>query len=288
MFGYVKPDNPNMYVKDTVLYRSLYCGLCKAIGKTCGTRARFCLSYDLTFLSALLHNIVNIDVKIEKQRCIIHWFKKRPVAVPDALTERIARLNLILTFHKLNDDVIDSNKGRIKRWFFKRAYKKAVKSEPQLDQIAKKYYAELLNYEKSNGDSVDLSADAFSTMMQLIVCEIVNDNDNIHLNSLAYNLGKWVYLIDALDDFEEDVKKGNYNVFANAFNDSKTKCHLIENHGLELQTIFAQILSDIAENGQALDYKFNHDLTDNIMFRGLNSQTKNIMECKKCKKITKS
>ena len=52
-----------MYVKDGVLYKALYCGLCKSIGGSCGQRARFALSYDMTFLSALLHNIKGTDVK---------------------------------------------------------------------------------------------------------------------------------------------------------------------------------------------------------------------------------
>ena len=108
MFGYVKTDLPNMYVKDTVLYKAMYCGLCKGIGKVCGHKGRLVLNYDLTFLSVLAHNLADLDVKIEKQRCIIHHIRKRPVAIPDSLTERIAALNVILAHYKLNDDVVDS------------------------------------------------------------------------------------------------------------------------------------------------------------------------------------
>ena len=71
-----------MYVKDTVLYKAMYCGLCKGIGCSCGTKGRFLLNYDLTFLSLFVHNVLNVDVKVEKQHCIIHHVKKRPVAVP--------------------------------------------------------------------------------------------------------------------------------------------------------------------------------------------------------------
>ena len=67
MFGYIRPDIPYMYVKDGVLYKALYCGLCKSIGGSCGQRARMGLSYDMTFLSAILHNMMHCDVKIEKK-----------------------------------------------------------------------------------------------------------------------------------------------------------------------------------------------------------------------------
>ena len=59
MFGYVKTDLPNMYVKDTVLYKAMYCGLCKGIGKVCGQKGRLALNYDLTFLSVFVHNILD-------------------------------------------------------------------------------------------------------------------------------------------------------------------------------------------------------------------------------------
>ena len=72
MFGYIKTDLPNMYIKDTVLYQAMYCSLCKGIGQTCGQKARFVLNYDLTFLSVLLHNVADVDVKVEKQHCVIH------------------------------------------------------------------------------------------------------------------------------------------------------------------------------------------------------------------------
>ena len=77
MFGYIRPDDPFLYKKDDVLYNAMYCGLCKAIGKLCGQTARFGLTFDITFLSVLLHNLCDKDVKIEKKHCIAHMIKKK-------------------------------------------------------------------------------------------------------------------------------------------------------------------------------------------------------------------
>lgn len=287
MFGYVKTDLPNMYVKDTILYKATYCGLCKGIGKACGCKGRLTLNYDLTFLSVFLHNYLGIDFKIERQRCIIHHIVKRPVAVPDALTERIGSLNVILAYHKLNDDVIDSNKGRFKRSFFKSAYKRAKKNEPVLDKIVAKRYKELLEYEKTNGDSVDISADYFGLMMQELVSELVGDKTCEALSELSYFLGKWIYLIDALDDFDKDIKKNNFNIFVNLYSNIKDKDTLIKEKGSELIYTFGFILSKIEELSKQLKYNFNHDLLDNVLIRGLKVQTKQIMENEKCKNTTK-
>ena len=287
MFGYVKTDFPNMYLKDVVLYKAMYCGLCKGIGKTCGQKARLLLNYDLTFLSVFAHNILDTDVKIEKQRCIIHHIKKRPVAIPDKITERIACLNVILAHHKLNDDVLDSGKGRFKRAIFNASYKRAKKLEPKFDEIVKARYSELINYEKTNGESIDISADFFGRMMQEIVVELLGEICTENINKLSYNLGKWIYLIDALDDFDKDKKKGNYNVFVNSYPNVQNKESLIKENGKSLFLIFGSILNDIEVLAKQLEYKFNHDLINNILMFGLKSKTKQIMENKKCKNITK-
>ncbi len=287
MFGYVKTDFPNLYVKDVTLYKAMYCGLCKGIGKACGQRGRLALNYDLTFLSVLLHNLMDIDVKIESQHCIIHRIKKRPVAIVDSLTLRIAALNIILARYKLNDDVLDDGKGKLKRALLAKAYKKAKKQEPRLDEIVKASYKSLTDYEKTNGDSVDISADSFGVMMTSVVKELAGEICDQNLCDLAYGLGKWIYLIDALDDFDKDIKRKSFNVFVNANPHIKSKAEFIEKNKQELINIFGGLLGDIAECAKNLKYKFNHDLTDNVLLSGLRIQTRNILENVKCENITK-
>jgi hypothetical protein len=234
-----------------------------------------------------VHNILDVDVTVEKQRCIIHQIKKRPVAIPDAITERNAALNVILAHHKFADDIIDSGKGRFSRSFFLSAYKKAKNKEPVLDEIVAKRYSDLLKYEKTNGDSIDLSADPFANMMQDIVKELVGELADENVQAISYDLGKWVYLIDALDDFDKDKKKGNFNVFVNSYKDISDKESLIKEKGSEIIFVFGMLLSNIKNNSLKLKFKFNHDLIDNILLRGLPMQTKQVMENKKCKNTMK-
>lgn len=278
MFGYVKTDMPNMYVKDTVLYKAMYCGLCKSIGKQCGLRCRFLLNYDLAFLSALMHNVLGKDVCVEKRRCIIHPIIKRPMAGITDLSERIAALNVILAYYKLCDDVADDKKGRLARSLIKKGYKRALKKEPLLDGLVKKEYDTLRALEKEKCDSVDRVSDCFANIVSGCVKIIAGDRAEENLLTLSYNVGKWIYLIDAIDDFDKDVKKKNYNVFAAMHSDVKTKRELLNFYGKEITEIFYDILGEISERTKNLKYNFNHDLTDNILLRGLSVQTKQIME----------
>ncbi len=163
MFGYIQPDIPYLYFKDATLYKALYCGLCKSIGRSCGQTARFGLSYDMTFLSALLHNIKNTDVTIEKQRCAANIFTRRPMALDDGITKTVACLNTLLTYYKLTDDILDEHKGRISRAFFKRGYKKAKALHPDAAEIVKARMAELTGSSAvGNGSSVPRQEDGAS------------------------------------------------------------------------------------------------------------------------------
>ncbi len=287
MFGYIKSDFPNLYVKDVRLYKAMYCGLCKSIGKICGTNGRFTLNYDLAFLSILIHNLSDVDVKIEDQNCIIHPFAKRPIAISDSLTESIAALNVILAHYKICDDVFDSGKGKFKRTLLASSYKRAKKSQPELDKLVSNMYKKLVEYEKTNGESIDISADPFGNMILEIVKLLLGENSTAEVESLSYSLGKWIYLIDALDDFDKDIKNKNFNVFVNAYKDASTKEELIQKHGVDISIIFGSLLDEIALLSTKLNYKFNHDLINNVLLFGLKNQTKQIMENKKCKNTTK-
>ena len=54
MFGYVKIYKPDLKVAEYETYRSIYCGLCRQLGKHYVALARMTLSFDLTFLSTLM------------------------------------------------------------------------------------------------------------------------------------------------------------------------------------------------------------------------------------------
>ena len=76
-------------------------------------------------------------------------------------------------------------------------------------------------------------------------------------------------------------------MFINAYSDVLDKETLIKEKGNDLIIVFSAILNKIYELSTKLNYKFNHDLTDNVLQRGLGFQTKTIMENKKCKNTTK-
>ena len=127
MFGYIRTDTPYLFIKDDRLYKAMYCGVCKGIAESSGHAARMGLSYDITFLSVIMHNILGIDVKIERQHCLTHCLRSKEMAEVDELSRQLGALNTALVYYKYTDDSADGDKGRGKRLWFKSGFKKMQK-----------------------------------------------------------------------------------------------------------------------------------------------------------------
>lgn len=296
MFGYVRADTPYLYIKDETLYKAAYCGVCKAIGQVCGQPARMGLTYDVTFFSVLLHNISGIDLTIESAKCLAHCIgKKRPMAKADEMAKKLGALNTVLAYLKYDDDVKDEKKGKGKRLWFKKGFARAKRTYPLLvktviDDLKKQQAAE----ENGGTDSIDFAADATATMLANVSDLVLAEKKSEYSRNLFYTIGKWIYLIDALDDYDADVKKGTYNPFVRAYNEASGKA-LLEKHSNEVDFIFNSLFYDIRENAAGIQFHFNRDLTDNILLRGLPAKTKEIKnkllytaegkskKCKHCK-----
>ncbi len=282
MFGYVRADTPYLYIKDEQLYRAMYCGVCKGIAEVCGQTARMGLSYDVTFLSVLLHNIAGVDVKIEKGHCLTHCIRARKMAEVDELTRKLGGLNTVLVYYKYTDDIEDGDRGRGKRLWFKRGFKRAKRAYPEIEKIVREHLAIQEGVERAKTDSVDRAADPTARMLSAFSDYALGEKATEDTRGLFYAIGKWIYLIDALDDYDKDVKKGAYNPFVLAY---KAECRaslLQGKFGEEVRFVFDSLFLDIRERLAGISFHFNRDLSDNILLRGLPTVTRRVMQGKGC------
>lgn len=275
MFGYISPDAPYLFKKDETLYKALYCGLCKSIGAGCGQTARSALTYDMAFTSALVHNLRGEDVRIERRRCAIHWFRRRPVTAVDDTTIALGCVNTVLAYYKLCDDKADGDKKGVLRHLYKRGFKRAVKRYPEIGEIISRETARQAEIEKAGCEIIDEAADPSAVMLRDISSCVLGEYSSPYTQKLFYALGKWVYLADALDDYEKDVKKGRYNVLYNA---GKIGCkkEAVAKCGEEWKIVFNGIFADMRESLANVKFYFNHDLTDNIILRGIPLKTRKL------------
>ncbi len=300
MFGYILPEKPHLYLKDLELYQSLYCGVCKSMGGNFCKRSQWAINYDITFLCGLLHNYLGEDVELVPLKCITKPFTGRKMVKDNPLTKLVASLNVLLANHKLQDDVIDGSKSRkILLSMFKKPYKRAKNHFPKADAIIAEQYEKLRVFEKAGEKSVDKVSDTFGVLFASVVfataeefqsgkCkEEIKKLDN-HFITMCYNIGKWIYLIDAVDDIEEDKKSGNYNVFLAESENFTSKADFLAENAESLNFTFFTILNKIKEEFLLAKFEYNTDLCENIIFRGMEIATKAILKGEEWNNFTKS
>ena len=108
MFGYVRINKPEIKFREFDVYRSYYCGLCKAIKHNYGNIARVSVTYDLTFLAMLLCSIYEPANKCKCEHCIVHPLKKHSYC-ENRYLDYAADMNVYLSYLKCLDDWHDDN-----------------------------------------------------------------------------------------------------------------------------------------------------------------------------------
>ena len=138
--------------------------------------------------------------------------------------------------------------------------------------------------EKAGCAVIDQACEPTAAMMRDISDYLLGEYSTPHTQKLFYNLGKWVYLIDALDDYDKDVKKGRYNVLYNVYGEG-CKAQAVKKGEKELVFIFDMLFAQLRESIANIKFRFNHDLTDNIILRGIPLKTKAVFygECRGCR-----
>lgn len=277
MFGYVTPAKSKLRQQDYVLYRAFYCGTCKAIGEKFGQFARYTVSYDSAFLAALISDCLDYPQKIEEQSCIGDPFKKKPMIVNNALMEKLAAVNIILAYYKLRDDVIDGDKNkRVAIKILSKAYNKAKAVVPECDQTVSGWYEKLREQEKAGEESVDKVSHCFAMMMKDLFANLLEDKADEQILSLAYNVGKFVYLADALDDVDEDFKSGNYNPLLKAFPGYQNRKQFISDNKEDLEFLFAFTVNKAIASFNDRKYTQSYSLLENVVYYGLREKTEQL------------
>lgn len=215
MFGYVRPLREEMKVRDWELWRHHYCGLCRCLGKRYGLKARFLLSYDMTFLYSLL-SMKDQPEPPQKCWCPAGAVCRKACTGENAAMQYAADLTVILSFWKLKDEREDG--GLLRRLgadvlllLFRRAYRRAAQRQPEFAAVVQRQLQLLRELECGRSDSIDRTADAFAVILQSCAAWWNDAGERRAAEQLLYHVGRYVYLTDALNDLQEDCRKKHYN-----------------------------------------------------------------------------
>lgn len=268
MFGYVRISKGELKVKEYEMYKAVYCSLCKTLGKHYGILSRLTLSYDFTFLALLNMSLKEGCTMVERKRCAFNPIKKCNYCKDTDDLKMPSAVAMIMLYYKILDNIADE-KGLKKLGFlclkpiFKGAYIKASKLYPEARNIVAEYIENQSELEKKDCNQLDAIADPTAKALSKIFMLCSDDETQKRvLERLGYCMGRYIYLLDAAVDFNEDKEKNKYNVL-------KFTC-ATENEVKE--KIKPQLYFCINEGAKAfelLDLKKNKNILGNIIYLGL-------------------
>jgi len=288
MLGYVTCEKAELKMKDYERYSGYYCGVCKSIGSRYGQLPRMVLSYDAAFLALLLAGIEDTaEEDVAREHCLVHPVKEKTV-VRNGAIDYAADVMLILAWHKLLDDIADEGRRTAKtaKIMSGKIYRRIRHERAVLCNDLQKQLAEMNILEHEKCSSLDRAAEPFAKIMEIIFTGYEGgraagtEGGDKRLASLGYHLGKWIYLMDAWEDIEENAENGSYNplIYRYGF-DEKQESQLDFRKRIydDCERNLTIYLSQISEAYKMLDIKKNDGIIENIIYFGLLRRTENAL-----------
>ena len=210
MFGIVTATHSELTEAQRTRYGAVYCGICRRIRFQHTQLARLGLSYDMAFLALLLMSLYEPEETAGTRACILHPVKPRPW-LDNEYISYAADMNVALDYYKCLDDVSDEGKttAKIMAAHLKKRMPDLEARWPRQCSAIRDSIQALSRLEKDGG-TADQLANSFGQLMgQLLVYR--QDMWASTLEEMGFYLGRFVYLADAVEDYEKDMEKGRFN-----------------------------------------------------------------------------
>lgn len=261
MFGYIIVNKAEMKFKDFDIYQSFYCGICRDLKKKYGAWGQLSLSYDMTFLAILLTGLYDPETETGSCKCIAHPFENHPTR-NNIFTAYAADMNLLFAHYKCEDDWKDEKKigkliyGRMlegRTGKLKDRYREKIRTINLLMQ-------EFSDTEKRRDADIDALSGLFGRVMGEIMA-VREDEWAESLRRLGFFLGKFIYLCDAYEDIEQDIKKGRPNPLKGRYESADFE--------EECRTILMMMMSECCKEFERLPILENVEILRNILYSGV-------------------
>lgn len=217
MVGYLKPDFGNAPKEYKKIYKTFYCGLCKALKSQYNYIGILSLNYEITAFLLLLSGLSKNEEIHFHGSCSISPFV--PVRYVDYLQSNLikaAHLSVLIAYYEILDNTKDIGSAK---WKVIEKYA-SRKSKKSIDFLKDNYcdIKEAINdfYDTENSEAatfmeiVESDGELIKTFLFTLTNQFDVDTTN-KLLELSKQIGKWIYLIDACDDLQDDSKNNNFN-----------------------------------------------------------------------------
>ena len=211
MFGYIDLNPKSLTQEQTARYKAWYCGLCREIRTHYGQLGRMVLSNDMTFLTVLLSSLYEPKEERGSANCPLHPVRKRDYIHSD-VTAYAADMNLLLAYWKARDAERDGERNIQKQLEtrLKSAYDEICRRYPEQTAGVETALAGIWEMEDRREPDVDKLCALSGDMLGSVFAPKADVFAPV-LREIGKGLGMFIYLMDAYEDYEKDIKKGRFN-----------------------------------------------------------------------------
>ncbi len=279
MLGYVKAFKAEMKIKDYELYRGIYCSLCRALGRNYSPIAQLFLSYDFALAAVLRLAVGASGCEFSQKRCPYNPAKKCLICGRKDELDLCAHAVIITVYYKVIDNMRDAGfKSKLLAYLIYPViyymHKKAARLAPEIEKAVSEAMEEQRIAEEKNGVGVDEAAHPSANALGKVFSLGFEGDEKQLLYSIGYMIGRFVYILDAADDLESDLKNGSFNPFKNAdiSNDGK-RAEFAD----RVEQMLNLTQSTALESLDTLETKRFEDILENIVFDGLDNCGKRVL-----------
>ena len=280
MFGYVKAYKPELKVKDFDTYKGIYCGVCKTLGRNFGQLSRLGLSYDITFLCLIRLSFADSRCELKHRACLFNPFRKKPVAFGNTEAfDYATSVGALMSYYKLIDNIEDEGFFKslgltLIRPYFSHLRRKACKRYSDIDLICRDLHEKQKAIESENCGSIDKASHPTAVTLGKIFAEDFDGERAELLYRMGYCIGKAIYLMDAADDYFDDVKKRRYNPLI--FDEAIGECSSVAQIEKYIEPLITNCISEAFLAFSELDCTYYIDIIQNIITLGMDASQKQI------------
>jgi len=212
MFGFVTANLGKLTKEQRARYQGVYCGLCRALKERHGELSRLTLNYDMAFLVLVLSSMYEPEESAGRGRCAVHplrtrdWYRNR-------FSDYAADMNVALAYYHCMDDWADDRKvlslGGAK--LLESRFRAVEALWPRQCAAMGACMDAIAAIESGAQSGPDDAEKAFGVLMGELFAPEPDSLWNGRFRAFGEALGRFVYMMDACVDMEQDRKRGHYN-----------------------------------------------------------------------------
>jgi hypothetical protein len=274
MFGYLFLTKELLTLPERKIFRNYVCTLCLAHQYRYGKPSALLNNYDMGVFAIVL-NLYGDQIE-NCGKCGKHVVQRR-----SKFTERkwgdIVDYNINLVRKKMEDDLHDKSNLKAKGLFVIASgiFKKTRNYNPFLYDLFDEEFDKFLNVETKK-PGLDEILDTYDTFARNTFC-VLNGVKPAELDFFA-SLNRWIYWIDAVQDYDEDIKNGSYNPLIREFR-SRNKAEMLKNNMSRLLDDYEALRKTINTAYCRIEYpRENRIILENIIQHTIKNTTKLILE----------